>query len=259
MQRLKELHQYRELLLLMAWRDIKVRYAQTAVGLLWAVIQPVLTLGIFVLVFQRAMQVETGGIPYPVFALPGIVAWGYFASVLKDSGGSVINSAHMIRKIYFPRMVLPLSKAFSAFVELTVGLLLLVGMLLYYGLLPNAGWFMIPVWLLLTLVAALGAGLLVGASTIRFRDIQHVVPFVVQMGLYATPIAWPIEMAPENWRQLLFLNPMTGVVAGFRWSLEESGQAMPEGLWLSAVVAVLLLATGLWAFGRAERLMADLV
>lgn len=259
-RRLSELFEHRELLLLLAWRDVKVRYAQTFIGVLWGVVQPSLTLLIFVLVFQQALRIDTGGVPYVLFALPGIVAWSYFAAVIRESGAAILQSASMVSKVYFPRLILPLSKTLSAAVELLIGVVLVFAALFYYERGFEAAWLLTPVWLLLGLASALGAGLCVSASTIRYRDVQHVLPFVVQVGLYVTPVAWPQALAPPWLRQLLFLNPMTGVVEGWRASLLAGYPAPDAGsLALSSGVGLALLLGGLWLFGRAERRMADWV
>ncbi len=259
-KRLAELWAYRELLLLLTWRDLRVRYAQTFVGLLWVLLQPVATLAIFLIIFGRVIKIDTEPIPYSAFVFPAIVAWGYFSAVLRESGTVILQSASMVSKVYFPRLILPLSKALTAAVELLIGLVLVFGLLIWHGLAPSACIWLMPLWLLVALMGSLGAGLLVAASTIRYRDLQHVLPFVIQIGLYVTPIGWPVRLVPESWRLLLFLNPMTGIVEGLRWSLLPAYQLPQIGeLGLSLAAASGLLGLGLWAFGRAERRMADWV
>jgi lipopolysaccharide transport system permease protein len=258
--RLAELWAYRELLLLLTWRDLRVRYAQTFVGLLWVLLQPAVTLALFIVVFGRVIKVDTGTTPYAAFALPAIVAWNYFSAVLRESGSVILQSASMVSKVYFPRLILPLAKTLTSGVELLIGLVLVFILLTALGIRPPLHVIWLPAWLMLALCAALGTGLLVAASTIRYRDVQHVLPFVVQIGLYASPIAWPIQLVPEPWRMWLYLNPMTGVAEGLRWSLLP-GSAFPGlmAIGFSAATGLALLILGLAAFGRAERRMADWV
>ncbi|HTF28317.1 MAG TPA: ABC transporter permease, partial [Flavitalea sp.] len=188
---LKELFSYRDLFLILAYRDLRVRYAQTFLGLTWAIVQPLFTLIIFTLVFGRFVKVDTGGVPYPVFALCGMVAWTYFAFVMNQSGNSIIGAQEMIKKIYFPRLIIPLSKAVVGLVDFCIAFLLLIILLIYYDVKISPNIFMLPFFLLLTILSALSAGIWLSALSIRFRDFQHITPFLVQIGLYATPIAYP--------------------------------------------------------------------
>ncbi len=255
---LRELFDYRDLFLVLAWRDLRVRYAQTFLGLLWAFIQPLATLLIFTLIFGRAIKVDTGNIPYPVYALSGMLAWSYFAYVLGQSGQSIIGAQEMVKKIYFPRLIIPLSKAVTGFVDFFVTLLFLAGIMIYYKVPLSFHVIQLPVFFLLAVMAALGTGIWISALTIRYRDFQHVVPFLVQVGLYATPIAYPAAMIPEKYQVLYHLNPMAGVVEGFRWSLLGS-EPVTEYAWVSFVVIIVLFITGLFYFRRVERVMADIV
>lgn len=259
---LRELIEYRDLFLILAYRDLRIRYAQTFLGLLWAFIQPLATLLIFTVVFGRAVKVDTGGIAYPVFAISGLAAWTYFSFVLNQSGYSIIGAQEMVKKIYFPRLVIPLSKAVVGFVDFAVALFFLLVLMLYYGVVPSANLIFLPVFLVLTIISALAAGIWLSALTIRYRDFQHVIPFLVQFGLYATPIAYPASVITSNlpaWASYVYyLNPMAGVVEGFRWCL-LGGEAPGMLSYVSFGIIALLFVTGLLYFKKVERVMADIV
>ena len=220
---LKELFSYRDLFLILAYRDLRVRYSQTFLGLTWAVLQPLFTLGIFTLVFGRFVKVDTGDVAYPVFALCGMVAWTYFSFVMNQSGNSIIGAQEMVKKIYFPRLVIPLSKAMVGLVDFLIAFILLIGLILYYDVSISPNIFLLPFFLLLTIISSLAIGIWLSALSIRFRDFQHVTPFLVQVGLYATPIAYPGEVVIHSLSRfgvfLFYLNPMAGIVEGFRWSI----------------------------------------
>ncbi|MEQ8686750.1 MAG: ABC transporter permease [Imperialibacter sp.] len=255
---LKELLDYRDLFLVLTYKDIRVRYAQTFLGLAWVVVQPVVTLVIFTLIFGKAIRVETGGVPYPIFALAGMSAWNYFAFVMAQSGGSIIGAQDMVKKIYFPRLVLPLSKALVGLVDFVVALVLLTVLMVYYRqpLGDNVGY--VFIFILLNLFCSLAVGIWLSALTIRFRDFQHVVPFMVQIGLYATPIAYPSSMIPDKWQLIYHLNPMAGIVEGMRWSLIGGGE-LSHYSYISFGITVLLFITGVLYFHRTERIIADIV
>lgn len=259
---LHELFAHRDLFLTLAIRDLKVRYAQTVLGLAWAVVQPLATLVILSLIFGRAVNVSTGDVPYPLFAIAGISVWSYFAFVLKESGGSVIGAQEIVRKIWFPRLIIPLSKAAVGIVDLLVALLMVVVLLAWYGVVPGPQALYAPLYLLAIILIALGLGIWISALTIRFRDLQHVVPFIIQFGLFATPVAYPCSIITESlpkWVQVLyFLNPMAGAVEGWRWSLLGVGD--PGGLcWLSLGSGLVIFITSLLGFRSVERVVADLV
>jgi len=257
-----ELFRYKDLLIILAYRDIRVRYAQTVLGLAWTLLEPLATLLISVLIFQKAIQVDTGDIPYVLFAFAGISAWSYFAYILKESGRSIIDASQMIKKIFFPRLAIPVSKAVVGMVDYVVTLLLLTILMISYSYVPGPNWFMLPVFILATMITALTVGIWVGALTIRYRDLQHVVPFFVQFGFFATPIAYPKELVLERipeWASFVYyLNPMAGIVDGIRWSLFDT--APPDAhSYISYAVILILLITGLFYFKKIERVMADLV
>jgi len=255
---LKELYDYRDLFLILAWRDLRVRYAQTFLGLFWAILQPLATLVIFILIFGRALKVDTGDIPYPVYALAGMAAWSYFAFVLNQSGTSIISSQEMVKKVYFPRLVIPLSKAMTGFVDFAITLAFLLMMMFIYKIPVTQSLIHFPLFFILNVLTALGAGIWTSALTIRYRDFQHVIPFVTQIGMYATPIAYPASLVPEKYQLLYHLNPMVGVVDGYRFSLLGSD---PPGMYsiISYLIIVLLFISGLFYFRKVERVMADIV
>lgn len=259
---LKELFSYRDLFLILAYRDLRVRYAQTFLGLAWAIVQPLITLMIFTLVFGRFVKVNTDGVPYPVFALCGMVSWTYFAFVMNQSGNSIIGAQEMVKKIYFPRLVIPLSKAVVGLVDLSIAFLLLIGLLIYYQVPVSVNVFWLPVFLALTILSGLAAGIWLSALSIRFRDFQHVIPFLVQVGLYATPIAYPEEVVIGTLSDfgvfLFYLNPLAGIVEGFRWSILDYG-SLHSASYISFGMVVVLFITGLFYFKKVERIMADIV
>lgn len=258
---IKELVRYKDLFWTLAWRDFKVRYAQTTIGLLWAILQPIVTIAILALVFGKFVGVETE-VPYLLFNVTGMAIWTYFSFVLSNSGNSIITSQAMIKKIYFPRLIIPLSKAVVGLIDLGIVLLILIILLFYYQILPSANIWATPLFILLAMIAALGAGIWLSALTVRFRDFQHVVPFIVQIGLYVTPIAYPAEFAMKTlptWAaQLYFLNPMAGIIQGFRWSL--FGGSAPDGyFWISVAMVFAIFITSLFYFRKVEDDMADYV
>jgi len=259
---LAELLRYRDLLLVLAYRDYRVRYAQTLVGLAWAFVQPTVTLLIFSIVFGRAVGIDTGAVPYPLFAVCGMAAWSYFAYVVSQSGTSIIGAQEMIKKIYFPRLVIPLSKAVVGLIDFGITALLILALMLYYGVAPSLHVAFLPLFAGAGVVAALAVGVWTSALTIRYRDFQHVVPFVVQVGLYATPVVYPAALVTDavpGWAGVVYyLNPMAGIVEGFRWAV--LGTNPPNSLsTLSLGITLILLLGGLFYFKSVERTMADLV
>lgn len=250
--------QYRELLFFLVWRDVKVRYKQTALGVAWIILQPLLTTFIFTILFGRLLNVPTGDIPYPVFALAGLIPWQYFAGSLTRSSTSLVSSANLITKVYFPRLIIPMSGVFGGLVDFGVGLILLLVVMLFYGITPTIAILTLPLFLLLAMATALGFGLWLSALNVQYRDINYLVPFLVQIWLFVTPVAYGATLIPEQYRWLLGLNPMTGVVEGFRWAL--LGTDPPGPLFaLSTVITTLVLISGLFFFRRTERTFADIV
>lgn len=246
----------------MAYRDLRVRYAQTFLGLVWAIVQPLATLIIFTLVFGRAIKVDTGGIPYPLFAACGMAAWSYFSFVLGQSGNSIITSQEMVKKIYFPKLVIPLSKALVGFVDFIIALLFIAVLLLSFKFTPSSNFIYFPFYVLASIISSLAVGVWLSALTIRYRDFQHVVPFLVQFGLYATPVGYPTEMIINNlpdWASILYyMNPMAGVVEGCRWSI-LGGEPPSAYSFISISIILILFISGLYYFRKVEKVMADIV
>lgn len=257
--KLKDLWEYRELLYFLIWRDIKVRYKQTVIGAAWAIIQPLMTMVVFSIFLGGLAKVPSDGIPYPVFSFAALVPWTFFANGLTQSANSLVGNANLIKKVYFPRLVIPIASVLSGVLDFALAFLVLIGIMLVYGILPTANILWFPVFLLLALVTSLGAGLWLSALNVEFRDVRHAVPFLVQIWFFSTPIVYPASLLPEPWRTLYGANPMTGVIEGFRWTL--LGNAPPPGpvTAVSALVALALLVTGAFYFRRMERTFADVV
>jgi lipopolysaccharide transport system permease protein len=257
--RLHELWDYRELLYFLVWRDVRIRYRQTALGALWAIIQPFVTMVVFSLFFHTLSNVPSAGdLPYPVFVFAGLLPWQFFARGVALTSGGILNSSGLIRKVYFPRAIVPIAASIGPLVDLFWAFLVLFGLMAYYRLMPTPAILFTPLLILLALVTVNGVGLWLSALSVRFRDVSIVVPFLVQVWMFVTPVIYPSDVLPEPWRTLYGLNPMVGVVEGFRWAL--LGTAPPTTMIvLSTVVAVALLVSGLFVFRRIERSFADLV
>jgi lipopolysaccharide transport system permease protein len=256
--KLDELWAYRELLYFLTWRDLKVRYKQTAVGAAWAVIQPFLTMVVFSVFFGRLAQIPSDGIPYPVFSFAALLPWGFFANAVGRSSNSLVSSAHLISKVYFPRLVVPISSVLSGLFDFAIAFVVLLGLMLFYRMWPTPATLLLPLFLLLALITALGVGLWLSSLNARYRDVGYVVPFMTQLWLFATPVAYPSSLVPEPWRTLYGLNPMVGVVEGFRWALLGTDPPGPM-LAVSALVSVALLVSGCLYFRRTEKTLADVV
>jgi len=256
---LRELWAYRELAFFLAWRDIKVRYKQTLLGAAWAILQPLFTMVIFGLFFGRVAGIPSDGIPYPVFSFAALVPWQFFANGLGNSSGSVVASANLVRKVYFPRLVIPVAAVGSGIVDLVLAFVVLLGMMLCFGIVPTAQVVWLLPLLLLALVTSLGAGIWLTALNVQFRDVRYAVPFMINAWMFATPIAYPSSLLGEPWRTLYGLNPMAGVVEGFRWALLGTGTAPGPMVLISALVAVAMLIGGAYYFRRLEESFADLV
>lgn len=257
--RLRELWEYRELLYFLTWRDIKVRYKQTALGAAWAIIQPVFTMLVFSLFFGRLAKMPSDGIPYPLFAFAALLPWNFFANGLAQSSDSLVGSANLIRKVYFPRLAIPISAVFSGVVDFGIAFTLLLGLMGYYRMAPTANFLWLPLLLLLALVTALGVGLWLSALNVQYRDVKYMVGFLTQFWMFATPIAYPSSLLREPWRTLYGLNPMAGVVEGFRWALLGTKTAPGPMLAVSAAAALALLVGGAFYFRRMEKTFADVV
>ncbi len=256
---LGELWEYRELLLFLVWRDIKVRYKQTLLGASWAILQPLFTMVVFSIFFGRLAKIPSDGVPYPLFSFAALVPWTFFATGLLQAGKSVVNDQNLIKKVYFPRLAIPLASVSAGLVDLGLALLVLLGMMAFFGVFPSANAVWLPGLLSLAFVTALGAGLWFAALNVRYRDVGYVMPFLVQIWLFATPIAYPSSLVPEPWRTVYALNPMAGVVEGFRWSLLRTDTAPGPMIGVSTVAALALLVSGALFFRRMERTFADVV
>ena len=257
--RLRDLWEYRELLYFLVWRDIKVRYKQTALGAAWAILQPLFTMLIFSIFFGRLAKMPSDGIPYPVFAFTGLVPWTFFANGLSQSSNSLVQNANLLTKVYFPRLALPLATVLSGVVDFALAMVVLGGIMMYYGVRITAAILWLPALLLLALVTALGVGLWLSALNVEYRDVRYTIPFLTQVWLFATPIAYPSSLLPEPWRTLYGLNPMVGVVEGFRWALLGTATAPGWMIVASSLAALLILVTGAYYFRRMECSFADVV
>jgi lipopolysaccharide transport system permease protein len=253
-----ELWAYRELLYFLTWRDIKVRYKQTAMGAAWAVVQPFVTMLVFTLFFSIFIGVPSDSIPYPVFVYAGLLPWTFFSSSVNNCSGSLVGSSALITKVYFPRMVIPVAAVGAGLVDLAVAGAILVGLVFVYGLPPTWSLLMLLPLVLITTVLAIGVGLLISALTVRYRDVRHALPFVLQIWMFASPIIYPQSVVPEKWRWVLMLNPLTGVIEGFRSAL--AGREFDWfALGLAAAISSALLVAGVLVFRRLERVFADLI
>ena len=256
---LKDLWAHRELLLFLTWRDIKVRYKQTALGACWAIIQPLLTMVVFSIFFGRLGKIPSDGIPYPIFSFAALVPWTFFANGLNQSAGSLVSSADLLKKVYFPRLIIPIATVLSGAVDFALSLATLLAMILYYRIWPTGQIVWLPLFLLLALVTSLGVGLWLSALNVEYRDVRYVVPFLTQFWLFATPIAYPSSLLSEPWRTLYGVNPMAGVVEGFRWALLGTNTAPRPIIAVSSLAALVILVSGAFYFRRMEKSFADIV
>lgn len=254
-----ELWRYRELLGFLAWRDISVRYKQTVLGAAWAIIQPLFSMIVFTLFFGKLAKIPSDGLPYPVFSYAALLPWTYFATAMSSSSNSLVGSQNLLTKVYFPRLTIPFASVLPALLDFAIAFVVLLGMMVWYGIAPTANIIWLPVFLLLALVTALGVGLWLSALNAIYRDVRYVVPFMVQFWMFASPVTYPASMVPEQWRSLYGLNPMVGVIEGFRWSLLGSGQAPGPMMLVSTAASVVLLISGLYYFKRMERSFADII
>lgn len=255
----REIWEYRELLFFMTWRDVKVRYKQTVLGASWAVIQPLLTMIVFTIFFGRLMGTPSEGVPYPIFSYAALLPWQLFANSLTDSSNSLVGSQNLIKKVYFPRLTIPMATMFVGLVDFSIAFLVLVAMMIYYSIVPGVAVLTLPLFTLLAILTALSVGTWLSAMNVKYRDVRYVVPFLTQLWLFATPVAYPASLVPERWRMLYGLNPMASVVEGFRWALLGTGSAPGPMLWVSVVTVLVLLLGGLFYFRRMEAEFADVV
>jgi len=257
--RLRDVWSYRELLFFLVWRNLKVRYKQTVIGVIWVIVQPLLSMGVFTIFFGRLAKLPSDGLPYPVFYFAALVPWTYFASALQQATNVVVENQHVITKVYFPRLILPLSAVVSGLVDFAISFVVLVFVTLGFRIIPGTAVLWLPVFLVLAVATALGVGLWLSASNALYRDVRYVTGFLIQFWMLASPVVYPSSMVPQRWRWLYGLNPMSGVIEGFRWALTGHGQ--PPGLLqlVSAVMVLVLLASGLIFFQRMESTIVDRV
>ena len=256
---LRDLWQYRELLYFLIWRDVKVRYKQTALGAAWAILQPFLAMVIFSVFFGRLAGMPSDGVPYPIFAYAGLVPWTFFAYGLNQASNSLVGGANLVKKVYFPRLIMPLAAVLSGVIDFALAFLVLIGLMLFYGMVPTLAVLLLPLFGLLAMITALSVALWLSALNVEYRDVRYVVPFLTQFWLFATPIAYPSSLLSEPWRTLYGINPMVGVVEGFRWTLLGAGSPPGAMLIVSSVVALALLVGGAFYFRRMEATFADVV
>jgi len=256
----KDLWRYRELFYFLAWRDILVRYKQTAIGIAWALIRPFLTMIVFTVVFGTVAKLPSEGVPYPILVFAALLPWQFFANSLSECSTSLISNSNLISKVYFPRLIVPTSAVVVSFVDFMISGIILLGLMAWYNFVPSWRILTLPVFILVAFAAALGAGLWLAALNVQYRDFRFIVPFIVQFGLYISPVGFSSSVIPEKWRLLYSLNPMVGVIDGFRWAILGGGAQLDlPGFILSLGLVSLLLISGIWYFRKMERTFADVI
>lgn len=256
---LRDVWDYRELLYFLVWRDVKVRYKQTALGIAWVALQPLATTIVFTLIFGNLAKMPSDDLPYAVFALAGLLPWNYFAGAVGRGGASLVGSANLISKVYFPRLIIPVSGVLGGLVDFAIVFVLLVVLVLFYGYYPTLSWLLLPFFMLLAIATALGVSLWLSALNVQYRDVGYLIPFFLQLWFFATPVVYPSSLIPPPWNVLYALNPMAGVVEGFRWALFGKGAAPGPIILISIAMVVVALISGLYVFKRMERTFADVV
>ncbi len=256
----RDLWRYRELFFFLAWRDILVRYKQTVIGIVWALGRPLITMLVFTLVFSKLAKLPSDGVPYPILVFAALLPWQFFSSAFSGAGDSLISNAGMISKVYFPRLVIPTSAVIVSFVDFLISVVILVGLMIWYGFAPNLRMLTLPLFILVAFAAAMGAGLWIAALNVKYRDFRIIVPFVVQFGLYVSPVGFSSNIVPEQWRLLYSINPMVGVIDGFRWAiLGGNTQLYWPGFLLSLSLVLVILVTGIMFFRKTEKTFADVI
>lgn len=255
----KELWEYRELLYFLVWRDLKVRYKQTVIGAMWAIIQPFCTMIIFSVFFGKLAKMPSDGLPYPIFSYAALVPWSFFANSMTRATNSLVGNSGLVKKIYFPRLCIPIGSLLSGLIDFALAFIVLVIMIFYYGHVPTLNIVWLPLLFLLACVTSLGVGLWLSALSVQFRDVQYILPFLVQFWMYATPVAYPSSLLSEPWRTIYGLNPMVGVVEGFRWALLGTKTAPGLMIFVSSLVATILLFSGILYFRKMESTFADVI
>jgi lipopolysaccharide transport system permease protein len=251
--------QYRELLYFLVWRDVKVRYAQAALGTGWAIVQPLIAVAIFTVIFHLFARLPSDGLPYPVFAMAAVLPWTYFSEAARRSAFGLVGDADLVKKVYFPRLIIPLANIVSPLIDFAITLMVLIALMAWYGIALSPNVVFLPIFVVMTMALSLSIGLWLGPINVRFRDVMHTLPFVLQIWMYATPIVYPFSMVPERWRTLYALNPTVGLIEGFRWALLGHGTLDVKALMISAAVITAALFCGLVWFRRAERSFADII
>jgi lipopolysaccharide transport system permease protein len=255
----RDLWTYRELFVFLAWRDILVRYKQTVIGVAWSVIRPVATMVVFTIVFGRIAKLPSEGVPYPLLVFSAMLPWHFFASAIAEGSNSLIENANIISKVYFPRLIVPASAVVVSFVDFLISLALLAVLMTWYQFLPSPRVFLLPAFLLLAILVSMGLTLLLAALNVRYRDFRYVVPFLIQFGLFISPVGFSMSVIPEQWRWLYSLNPMVGVIEGFRWSLLPDYALDARALVSSVLISLVVLGAGILYFRRTERSFADVI
>ena len=255
----REVWRFRELLLQLAWRDIRIRYKQTVIGAAWAVLQPFMTMVVFSIFFGRFAGIPSEGVPYPIFSYAGLLPWMFFAAGMKRASDSLVGNTSLISKVYFPRVIVPIASVFAGLIDFAIAFAVLLGMMVYFHVPITLNMLWVPCLMLVAFATSLGTGLWLSALNVQYRDIRYTLTFFTQLWLFATPVIYPVTLLPGRWRIVVGLNPMTGVVTGCRWAILGTGSA-PSGIfWISVVAAAVLLTTGLLAFHRMEKTFADVV
>jgi lipopolysaccharide transport system permease protein len=255
-----DLWHYRELFLFLAWRDILVRYKQTTIGVAWALIRPLLTMIVFTVVFGRVAKLPSDGVPYPILVAAGMIPWQFFASSVGEGSNSLVGNTSLVSKVYFPRLIVPTSTIVTGLVDFAISAVILAGLMAWFGHVPTWRILVIPIFVALVVVASLGSAFLLAALNVKYRDFRYVVPFIIQFGLYVSPVGFSSSVVPARWRLLYSANPMVGVIDGFRWAIGQGSPALdPVAQGISAIVAVTLLALGIWYFRRTESEFADVI
>ncbi len=257
--RLKEIWEARELLLFLVWRDVKVRYKQTVLGATWAILQPFLTMVVFSVFFGKLAGIPSDGIPYPVFAFCALLPWQLFAHALTESGNSLVANQHLITKVYFPRLIVPMAAVLAGVIDFAIAFVILLAMMAFYGIVPTAAIVTLPFFIMLTLATALSVGLWLSALNVQFRDVRYTIPFLTQFWFFITPVTYSSSLVPEKWRALYGMNPMAGVVEGFRWALLGKKAGPGPILGVSMAVVAVLLVSGVYYFRRMEKTFADTI
>jgi lipopolysaccharide transport system permease protein len=255
-----DLWRYRELLYFLAWRDILVRYKQTVIGIAWALLRPLLTMIVFTVVFGQLAKLPSGGAPYPILVFSAMLPWQFFANSLTECSSSLINNSNLISKVYFPRLIVPVSAVIVSFVDFLISGMILLALMAWYNFVPTGRIFLLPLFIVIAFAAAMGGGLWLAALNVKYRDFRHIVPFIVQFGLYISPVGFSSSIVPQKWRLIYSLNPMVGVIDGFRWAiLGGSSSIYWPGFMLSMGLVALFFGSGIWYFRKTERTFSDVI